>query len=88
MKRDVLWSVHRKRLGEAIRKRRKIRKLSQEDLAELVDCHRNYVGNVERGEQNLTVDMLVRFAGALEVKTAQLMSGLPVFLMSIPLLLE
>jgi len=39
--------------------------LSQEQLAERVDCHRNYVGNVERGEQNVTVDMLARFAGAL-----------------------
>jgi transcriptional regulator with XRE-family HTH domain len=52
-------------LGNEIRKRRLAMGLSQEQLAERVDCHRNYVGNVERGEQNVTVDMLARFAGAL-----------------------
>jgi transcriptional regulator with XRE-family HTH domain len=57
--------VHRKRLGDAIRKQRRSLKLSQEQLAERIDCHRNYVGSVERGEQNLTFDMLVRFTKAL-----------------------
>lgn len=39
--------------------------MSQEKLAELADCHRNYVGTVERGEQNITIDMLARFTKAL-----------------------
>ncbi|OGV68968.1 MAG: hypothetical protein A2283_17015 [Lentisphaerae bacterium RIFOXYA12_FULL_48_11] len=68
--------VHRRQLGESIRRRRQNMSLSQESLAELVDCHRNYVGNVERGEQNITLDMLVRFAKALKVRTAILLSGL------------
>jgi len=57
--------AHRKRLGTAIRVRRKELGLSQEGLAEVVDCHRNFVGRIERGEQNPTVDMLVRFTRAL-----------------------
>jgi transcriptional regulator with XRE-family HTH domain len=57
--------AHRRRLGNAIRKRRVGLGLSQEQLAERIDCHRNYVGNVERGEQNITIDMLVRFCRAL-----------------------
>lgn len=68
--------VHLRQLGETIRRRRQSMDLSQERLAELVDCHRNYVGNVERGEQNITVDMLVRFARALKVRTAILLAGL------------
>lgn len=36
--------------------------VSQEKLAELANVHRNYVGKVERGEQNITIDSLVRFA--------------------------
>jgi transcriptional regulator with XRE-family HTH domain len=56
---------HRRHLGDAIRKRRLALGLSQENLATLIGCHRNYVGNVERGEQNITVDMLVRFSRAL-----------------------
>ena len=55
-------------LGYAIRRRRMGLALSQEKLAELTGCHRNYVGKVERGEQNLTVDMLWRFADALDCK--------------------
>ena len=70
---DVLASVkdsknalrNRKRLGLAIRKRRESLGLSQERLAEASDCHRNYVGLVERGEYNVTVEMVARFAEAL-----------------------
>lgn len=54
-----------KMLGVAIRGARLSMGYSQEVLAEMVDCHRNYVGNVERGEQNMTVKMLFRFATAM-----------------------
>ncbi|MGB4575126.1 MAG: helix-turn-helix transcriptional regulator [Kiritimatiellia bacterium] len=47
--------------------------MSQEKLAEHIDCHRNYVGLVERGTQNLTVDMLCRYAKALKCTVAELM---------------
>ena len=69
-------SNHLKKLGEAVRRRRESLALSQEQLAELVDCHRNYVGKIERGTQNLTISTLLRFASALKVKTASLMFGL------------
>lgn len=64
--------AHRRRLGDAIRNRRRNLKLSQEGLAERVDCHRNYVGSVERGEQNVTVDVLMRFTKALGCSLAEL----------------
>ena len=63
----------RRNLGNAIRRRRSDVRLSQEKLAEVVGCHRNYVGKVERGEQNLTVAMLWRFARALECDAAELL---------------
>jgi transcriptional regulator with XRE-family HTH domain len=72
MKRSKKIPAHRRDLGEAIRRRRKSLGLSQEGLAEVVDCHRNFVGRIERGEQNPTVDMLVRFAAALECSVAHL----------------
>ena len=56
---------HRLKLGLALRKRRDSLALSQEELAEKIDCHRNYVGLVERGEYNVTVEMVSRFAEAL-----------------------
>jgi transcriptional regulator with XRE-family HTH domain len=60
-------------LGQAIRRRREAMRLSQEAFAERVDCHRNYVSLVERGEQNVTIDMLRRFAEALKCRIAELM---------------
>lgn len=73
MKRRKKIPTHRRALGDAIRRRRKDLGLSQEGLAELVDCHRNFVGRIERGEQNPTVDMLMRFAEALQCSIADLM---------------
>ena len=64
--------INRKRLGLAIRKRRETLGLSQERLAELADCHRNYIGKVERGEQNITIDMVSRFADGLKCKASEL----------------
>ena len=41
--------------------------LSQEGLADIAELHRTYVSSVERGERNITVDSLERFADALGV---------------------
>lgn len=55
-----------KTLWRCIRERRTALGLSQEQLAEGVGCHRNYMGRIERGEQNITLDMMVRVARALK----------------------
>ena len=55
----------RRAFGDAMRQRRISLGLSQERLAEGVGCHRNYMGRIERGEQNITLDMMVRVAKAL-----------------------
>lgn len=60
-------------LGEAVRARRLELDVSQEKLAELVNVHRNYVGKVERGEQNITIDSLVRFADTFGCKPSELL---------------
>ena len=65
--------LHRRRIGLAIRSRRDDLGLSQERFAELADCHRNYVGLVERGEQNLTLDGMVKFAKALKCKASAIL---------------
>ena len=57
--------AHRIKLGMALRKKREALGFSQEELAEKIDCHRNYVGLVERGEYNVTVEMVARFGEAL-----------------------
>lgn len=43
----------------------------QEKLAELADCHRNYIGYVERGEQNISIDMIIRLVKAVKTTPAE-----------------
>ena len=49
------------------------RKLSQEKLAELSDLHRTYVGSVERGERNISIDNMERLAAALGVQLGDML---------------
>jgi transcriptional regulator with XRE-family HTH domain len=63
---------HRKILGENIRTHRQAVKWSQEKLAEKADLHRNYIGDIERGEENVSVDALTRIATALKVRLSDL----------------
>lgn len=67
---------HRKILGEALRSERKAAGFSQEKLAEKSDLHPNYIGEVERGEKNISVDALVQIARALKVSLTKLLPGL------------
>jgi transcriptional regulator with XRE-family HTH domain len=66
---------HRKILGENIRTHRRNLKWSQEKLAEKSDLHRNYIGDIERGEENVSVDALMRIALALKVSLGELVLG-------------
>jgi len=67
---------HRRVLGENIRTCRRNLKWSQEKLAEKAELHHNYIGDIERGEENVSVDALMRIAMAMKVRLADLMQGL------------
>lgn len=59
-------------LGEAIRRHREAKELSQEQLALLADVDRSYVGRVERGTNNAATLTLKRLANALDMTLAEL----------------
>lgn len=59
-------------LGEAIRRERKVLDVSQEDFAEMCDLHRTYVGQVERGEKNISFLNILRIAKALGTRPSGL----------------
>jgi transcriptional regulator with XRE-family HTH domain len=54
-------------VGNNIKKYRKILNISQEELAERAGLHRTYIGGIERGERNITLDSLQVIAIALNV---------------------
>ncbi|MCM3412653.1 helix-turn-helix domain-containing protein [Metabacillus litoralis] len=62
-----------KSLGERIRYLRKQKNLSQEQLGELADIHTNYVGAIERGEKNITIESLIKVSRGLGVTLEELL---------------
>lgn len=61
-----------KTIGQRIRSYRTEKGLSQEKLAELAGCHPTYIGQVERGEKNATLESIEKIACALGVPLSRL----------------
>ena len=59
-------------LGQNIRRLRKQRRLTQEDVAEEANLNASYCGRIERGEVNVTLDTLLPIAQALNVELNEL----------------
>jgi transcriptional regulator with XRE-family HTH domain len=59
--------------ADNLRKARQAKGLSQEELAELANLHRTYVGSVERAERNVSIDNMERLAVALELPLPSLL---------------
>lgn len=51
--------------GAHLRKLRQAADLSQEQLADLAGLDRSYVGGVERGERNVSLENIAKIASAL-----------------------
>jgi transcriptional regulator with XRE-family HTH domain len=69
-------SDYRVVLGAAIRQKRKRSGFTQEVLAEKADLHTNYLGRVERGEEQISLASLRRIAKALGVRVSELVKDI------------
>ena len=58
--------------GQRVRYFRKCRSLSQEELAAVCELHRTYIGGIERGERNVSLNNVEKIARALDVPIAYL----------------
>ena len=63
-------------LGQRIRNYRTAAGLSQEKLAELSGCHPTYIGQIERGEKNATIESIEKISSALNVSLSKLFEKL------------
>lgn len=59
-------------IGQRVRNYRTEKGLSQEKLAEMSGCHPTYIGQVERGEKNATLESIEKIASAMDVPLSKL----------------
>ena len=59
-------------VGDRLRRRRIDLGYTQEHLAELADVHPTYIGQVERGEKNVTIESLEKICCALNLPMDEL----------------
>ena len=62
-----------KKLGNSVRTLRHQQGLTQEQLAELANLHRTYIGGIERGERNVSLQNLIRIAKALNTTVSKML---------------
>jgi transcriptional regulator with XRE-family HTH domain len=63
-------------LGKRIHELRVARQWSQEEFAHVSGLHRTYIGQIERGEKNISFGNLVKVAAVLGVTASELLSAL------------
>lgn len=63
-------------LGMRIRYYRKEQHITQEKLAEICNLHPTYIGQLERGEKNATIESIYRIAKGLDIPISTLLENM------------
>jgi transcriptional regulator with XRE-family HTH domain len=63
----------RKNLADNLRHERSVRHISQDELADICDLHRTYIGGIERCERNITLSTLEKISSALGIDALELL---------------
>jgi transcriptional regulator with XRE-family HTH domain len=61
------------KFAEKLRVLRVEKNISQDTLSKLTDIDRSYIGRIDRGEVNISLDKLFKIAKALKCQPADLM---------------
>ena len=64
------------RLGRRVHELRVAKEWSQEEFAHIGGLHRTYIGQIERGEKNISFGNLVKISAVLGVTMSELLSEL------------
>lgn len=65
-----------RKFGAAVYEKRQAAGLTQEELADLAGLHRTYIGGIERGERNLSLENILRISVALKIRCAALVEDI------------
>jgi transcriptional regulator with XRE-family HTH domain len=66
----------KKEVGSRIRRLRTKKRLSQEEFADLCGIHRGHMGQIERGEKNLTLTTLQKLSKGLDISISTLLKNI------------
>jgi len=64
----------KQKLGIVIKKLRMDKSISQENLALQANIDRTYISDIEKGERNISVEILEKLANTLEISISDLFS--------------
>lgn len=68
-------AVNYYRIGQRVKAIRKLKKMSQAELAETVELSVNYISCIETGKRHASLDALIRIADELGVSVDNLLYG-------------
>jgi len=63
-------------LARTVRQLRQAQGFSQESFADHVGLHRTYMGDIERGKRNVSLDNIVKIARGLQIPVSRLLEGI------------
>ncbi len=69
----------RKRFGKRVKELRQARGLSHEELARLVELDTNIISGIEKGERDISIEMIQKLSIAFKINISVLFEGLELF---------
>jgi transcriptional regulator with XRE-family HTH domain len=66
----------RKQFGNRVKQLRQENELSQEALAHLADLDRTYIPSIEKGERNVSLEVIQKLSKAFKIKISELLKGI------------